>query len=76
MQSTTVKPSHVWSTLTVDNQLVHSPGAEGGPHCIHNAGTCCDVAQKLGFALGRICPLFDKDNWGLLKTYLENNATG
>lgn len=50
-------------TMSVDNELVHSPRAKSGGHCIHNHLTGINVADYLGLPLRGVCAFLQEDDW-------------
>jgi hypothetical protein len=54
-------------SVLADEELVHAPGTEGGPHGLNHHLAGIDVGNQLLLSLGIFRALFQEDNLRLLK---------
>ncbi len=47
----------MYGTSAINDQFVHAPRPQGCTDSVHDSLAGIDVADELGFALGRVCPL-------------------
>ena len=57
-------------TIIINHKLVHASGTQGGSDSINNGLAGIDVANELRLSLARVCPLFQQDDWSLLKNII------